>query len=231
MAIRRKLSRPSSDELPPAKLYLDDVREITEVLKESVSDGVGDDFLKYRVRNLECDDIAELEKLAGRTRKLEIEVGKGDRFSYIRITPSSTLLWLGCSGNNYLASQSRIKAIFDGNVIRWKQLLKEIGELCSLIPAWVIGLVILGTVLISLLAPSSSGHVRINWEGQLVAGIFMAIYVFGFSGSIVMLRYSYAGGVRKWFQEHGNQLFFVVLGVALSYLLNWLLQHWRVHHP
>lgn len=91
---------------------------------------------------------------------------------------------------------------------------------------------ILATVLLDLLrARQGSGHAGMNWGGLLVASMLMGIYVFGFSGSIVVLRYSHAGGARRWLQEHGNQLFLVVIGVALKYLFDWLLLLWRAHHP
>ena len=116
VTIKRKLPLPRSEELPPAKLYLDDVGAITELLKESVSDGESisgepaKDFLKYRVRDWECDDLAELEKLTRTARNLEIEVRRGHRSSSIRIGPSHTFLEPWVPGERLLGQPSEDKS-------------------------------------------------------------------------------------------------------------------------
>jgi hypothetical protein len=87
VTIKRKEASDASDELPAAKLHLDEVREIVEILTAPESGTSSDGFVvKYRVRDLECDTLDDLGELGGRARQFEIHVSKGGRTSSLRLT-------------------------------------------------------------------------------------------------------------------------------------------------
>ena len=69
MTVRRlPKTRQRLDEFTVAKLYLEDVRDITEIL---IGDSAVRD-LKYRVRDFECDSVDELEEIGGSARSFAI---------------------------------------------------------------------------------------------------------------------------------------------------------------
>src|SRR5579863_7426490 len=110
------------DELPQAKLYLDDIKEIVEILVAPRSDGT-EETVKFLTRTWECNTIEELERLGGRAREFEIHVTSNGRNSSLRMTARRTYLWLDCPELERWSKHGKIKAIFEGSSIRWKILL------------------------------------------------------------------------------------------------------------
>jgi len=74
VTIRRITPVPDPDDFPPAKLYLDDVREIVNVLAPPAGPGQEDQgwVLSYRVKDRTCDTLDELAQIGGKTRHIEI---------------------------------------------------------------------------------------------------------------------------------------------------------------
>jgi hypothetical protein len=90
MTIRVKADEVPT-ELPPARLYLDDVEEIVRVLKQACSRNHESDArqagadgslsLTLQVGRKVCDEVSELPKIARKTTNLSIEVREGQRWS------------------------------------------------------------------------------------------------------------------------------------------------------
>src|SRR6266568_537915 len=83
------------DEFPVAKLYLDDVREIVNVLTMKDSDSTTRDCsVKYHVKGYEYDSLEELEQAGGSARDFEIIVLNQSRVSSLRLRWVMTTLQL-----------------------------------------------------------------------------------------------------------------------------------------
>jgi hypothetical protein len=225
VAIKRRVESSSADELPAAKLYLDELREIVEILTAPDSDGKSDEFVvKYRVRDLECDTIEELEQIGGKARNFAIEarVVDGYRTSRLRMRIYGTSLSLECPSSDYWVKQGKIKEIFEKNAIWWKNAARHL-------PWWWLLLAAPLDLALHVLFPAfMKGAVAHVIHGLLVVIFLVPWILHVFAGqSVVVLHYSHAHGLRRWFQEHGTQVLLVVIGVALKYLADWVWQHFR----
>ena len=230
MAIRRVLRRRPSDELPPAKLYLDDVREIVDILAAPTpgasASAQSDVALRFRVRGSECDTLEDLEKLGGRARKFEILVSYGSQgyqYSGIRSDIMWTRLILSVPPNAW-EKETKIKQIFDANVIWWKNIFFRL-------PDWFIYLLPMTAVPLIVVVRrfGVNGRTEDVIEGCLFAVFTVPFLCKALGGSVLILRYAHTHGIRRWFEEHGNQLFFLIVGALLATFLKplaeWL---WRL---
>jgi hypothetical protein len=182
--------------------------------------------VKYRVRDLECDSLGELEQIGGKTRRFEIEVSNGVRRSSLRLTGRSTYLHLSCPPEDFWSKHGKIKAIFEGRSIRWKNAVNS--AVVESFVGWTLFYLAVA-VLFYALVPVGWRQSVPSWaiSGALVVGLF--VYVFAFSGSVVLLRYAHTRSFRLWFQQHGTQLAFLVVGVALKYGFDFVFQYFHSH--
>jgi hypothetical protein len=178
MPIRRKPDSDDLDEFPAAKLFLEDVRDIVAILTAPDSDEKSTEYtVRYRVRDLECDSIEELEKIGGKARRFEIEVSNRIRSSSLLIRPLATRLWLECPKSDVWVKRGKIKAIFDLNTIRWKELINDAFRLAVRVKFWILGVLALGALML-LMQKRTLGEV--HWLGQVVFAGVMWLYIFVF---------------------------------------------------
>ncbi|HEX3738508.1 MAG TPA: hypothetical protein VHV29_02165 [Terriglobales bacterium] len=211
MALKRvQKSRRIFDELPVAKLHLDDVREIVNIMSIKDSDSITrDPVVSYRVRDFECDTLEELETIGGSARNFEIIVLNQGRRSTLRMRGGFTFLNLSAPASDCSFRREKIREIFDANLIWWKQLPRDIA---FRVPYWFgIGLIALSL----LWAHFDPTH---DYGGFLWASVFSAVlfYFLVLRGSVVILRYAHSSSPQKWIREHATQIAFIILSAVLG---------------
>jgi hypothetical protein len=232
MTIKRLPKSPDIDEMPPAKIYLDEVRQIVDALSTPDSDRAGEPAsVKFRLRGLECDTVEELEQLGGRARRFEIQVQNGYRTSTLRSKGYGTQLWLSGPESDFWRTHGKIKRILESNAIPWKNVANE----CLKHPSfyfWFPTLLLIADIatyhfLTSAALRKTERELYYAVLAAYVVGV--SVYQFLFAGSVLILHYSHTKGVRKWFEAHGAQILLVVLGVVLKLVGDWIWHRLQGH--
>jgi hypothetical protein len=235
VTIKRKQDSSLSQGMPAAKLYLDEIRNIVEILSTPDEGSNGSAVVvKYLLRDLECDTLEELEQLGGTTHKFEVQVARDGDYapSALEITRRRTYLYIASrkEGERWIR-YGKVKKVFESNSIAWKNVLNI--WLDSLTLVLVAPIVIVGLhLLIYHLIASPTWKQREDygyWAFLLLFFPFMWLYPFAFGGSVVLLHYSHTKGVRTWFRKHGPQVLLVVLGVGLKFLADWVWRYFQSH--
>jgi hypothetical protein len=201
------------ENLPPGHLFLDDVEEITGILRECASPPIegksrNEEALTYAVGDKLCDSVDDLRKIGGRTTQLVIdykvwqavnEAGENNLYRMHDNTVSihlsrfhSGLYQSGSSDSEKWVIYARIRAVFEKRrrSVRW--IFEAVGE-------W--GRIFLGALLgagAGLFIPPY--HARqlgrptaLSLTGAFV--IFVAYILFSlFRHTVVEFRYSHDGG-------------------------------------
>jgi hypothetical protein len=217
MAIKRKPKTADPDELPAARLDLDDVRELANILTAPQEPSQTNDnewTVSYRVRDLECDNLEDLSQIGGRTRNFEITLAhKKDKWrrGYLRVQSGRNSLYLP-SDAEFSAKRDRIKRIFDGNSIWWKGVLTHGLDHWA---SWVF-IYVLCTA-IAYIAGRSLAAAGTGFDLAALALLVLMVFRWSrFASSIVVLQYSHQRG--NWFRDHQGQIGLIVLGTILGIL-------------
>lgn len=241
MAIRRKRSKREtpSDELPPAKLFLDDVEDIVAILTSSAGGAPCHSSVSYSVGDATCDTIEDLQQMGGRTTKFKIivtqvpgEVGIPSAAlplrSRLTVSWADTTLWLeSASGDEFWVKRGKIGEIFESNSIWWRRAIQTIFQR---IPYWLYFGVIFAGIFLSPGHFSWSEYVRARGWWLEGAVLFLAMYVCLFRHSVVVLRRRHEGGISKWLREHATQIIFLILAALLGAIAKSIIEHvWPGH--
>ena len=84
MAIK-PLPHSIPSKLPPAKLYLDDITEILQILTDSVPT-----IQQPRFRPSKCDTLDDLKELRGRTTHFVMNISSPRKHQTLELTTSAT---------------------------------------------------------------------------------------------------------------------------------------------
>lgn len=109
MAIKQIRQIPS--DLPAAHLFLDDVEEITQIIANLKGSGVSKpdpSTIKYTVGDRECDTVADLKKIGGKTKKFVIEAPTG-----FLILGDRSVFYAAFVSEEAWEAYGKVKAIFD----------------------------------------------------------------------------------------------------------------------
>jgi hypothetical protein len=229
--IRRKRKRTRLDELPIAKLHLDEVRDILQILVTPDSAGNNSEVhTKFIVRDQECDSVQELEEIGGTARRFEMIVTHGDRESRLTISPFYTHLDLSSPGPNFWVKHGEIRKIFNENTVGWKNFIEGLTNrpLYYCLPLVV-------TVVLSLVIPSwrvvAEQRTTPNWFALILVLLAAGWFTSPFLGSVVILRFSHTGGIRRWLRDHASDLLLLVFGAlagaVLTKAVDWLFHHFQ----
>jgi hypothetical protein len=200
----RPLPQRIPTKLPPAKLYLDDINEILQILTDSNADSQAG----FVAGKSKCDTLDDLQELRGRTTHFVMNVSSPGKHQALELTTSTTQIHVYETGDQVGAWSKYIKvaAIFDRRRLRLKSAIRSAGLwiLAGLwlltIAAWMFGLHVTKPILIRELR-------------HLVTGIFLAaaiVYYFISSHSIVYLRHPQRLGVGRWLEDHKPE---IIVGV------------------
>jgi hypothetical protein len=113
--------------LPPAKLYLDDITEILQILTDSSPDYQAT-FVAGRSK---CDTLDDLKELRGRTTHFVMNISSPRRHQTLELTPSATRIHIDEIGDQ-LGAWSKyvnVAAIFERRKLRLKSAVRAIAPL------------------------------------------------------------------------------------------------------
>lgn len=193
--------------LPPAKLYLEDIKEILQILTDSSADCQA----SFVAGKSKCDTLDDLQELRGRTTHFVMNISSPGKHQTLELTTSMTQIHVYEMGDQLGAWSKYVKvaAIFDRRRLRLKSAVRSVGSwiLAGLwfltIAAWMFELHVAKPILIYELP-------------HLVTGIILAaavVYYFVSSHSVVYLRYPHRVGVGRWLEDHKPEL---IVGVICA---------------
>jgi hypothetical protein len=195
--------------LPPAKLYLDDITEIVQILTES-NPGCQATFVAGKSK---CDTLDDLKDLGGRATHFVMNISSPGKHQTLELTSSSTRIQIHEIGDQLPAWSKyvNVAAIFEKRRLRLKSVARALG--------WRIfaGLWLL-TIALWMFAPHALKPVPAYELPRLATGIVIAaavVYYFVSSQSIVYLRYPHKVGVANWLTEHKPE---IIVGVICALL-------------
>ena len=124
MAIQ-SLPQSIPSELPPAKLYLDDITEILQILTDS-NPGCQASFVAGKSK---CDTLDDLRDLGGRTTHFVMNISSPGKHQTLELTPSSTRIHIHEIGDPLPAWSKyvNVAAIFEKRRLRLKSVSRAIG--------------------------------------------------------------------------------------------------------
>jgi hypothetical protein len=193
--------------LPAAKLYLDDITEICQILTDSSPDCQA----SFVAGKSKCDTLDDLAALGGRTTHFVMHISSSGKHQTLELTPASTRIHIHEIGDQLPAWSKyvNVAAIFQRRRLRLKSLVRALG--------WRIfaGLWLL-TVALWMFAPHALKPVPVYEIPRLATAIVIAgavVYYFASSQSIVYLRHPKKVGVGRWLAEHKAE---IIVGVICA---------------
>jgi len=189
--------------LPPAKLYLDDLKEILQILTDSNSDCEA----SFVAGQSKCDTLDDLQELRGRATYFVMNISSPRKHQSLELTPSSTRIHIDELGDQLVAWSKyvNVAAVFEKRKLRLKSAVH------SLAPLLFAGLCLLAFAL--WMVPHAAKPLSIHDLNRLVTGILLAaavVYYFISSHSIVYLRYPRRIGLGRWLEDHKPE---IIVGV------------------
>ena len=186
--------------LPPAKLYLDDIHEIFRILTDSNPDCEA----SFIAGQSKCDSLDDLKELRGRTTYFVMNISSPRKHQTLELTPSVTRLHIDELGDQLVAWSKyvNVSAVFEKRKLKLKSVVH------SLSPVLFAGLCLLALAL-WMFVPQAAKPVSIYETNRLVTGILLAavvVYYFISSHSIVYLRYPRRVGFGRWMEDHKPEI-------------------------
>jgi hypothetical protein len=177
--------REIPQQLPPARLFLDDVDAITTILSEAQK-GSGESVVpvKYKVKGkFICDTLSDLKKLGGAVTDFEVKVGR-NRWTLSRYY-SGWDVWTA-DPEITLATYAKLLRVFDNRKMMLNTAVRDL-------PVWSIPLAIFTVMAVADLFGRWSVHHRQAplVFGILLSGIVTGLYLLFLKHSVVELRYSH----------------------------------------
>ena len=99
-------------QLPPAKLYLDDITEIWQILTDSSPDDCRASFVAGKSK---CDTLDDLKDLGGRTTHFVMDISSSGKHQTLELTPAATRIHIHEIGDQLPAWSKyvNVAAIFE----------------------------------------------------------------------------------------------------------------------
>ena len=196
--------------LPPAKLYLDDIHEIFRILTDSNPDCEA----SFVAGQSKCDTLDDLKELRGRTTHFVMNVSSPRKHQTLELTPSVTRLHIDEIGDQLVAWSKyvNVAAIFEKRKLRLKSVVH------SLAPLLFAALCLLALAL-WMFVPHAAKPLSIYEMNRLVTGILLAaavVYYFTSSHSIVYLRYPRRVGLGRWLEDHKQEIIVGLIGILMG---------------
>lgn len=216
MTIRTEPEVP--DEFPPARLFLDDIEEITGILVES-TEMPAKSTVKLSIKDQVCDEVQELPKIARKTSDLSISVTScGDEFSSstLRIGHTIFLSFVGFTREQELNIFHRLAPIFKRRNLYWRTYVHSNSS------AFIMSMVFccLAYILIFFMPKDE----RTRALGILIPANALVIVAWAFGGiahSTVIMRPSYESSpVREGLRD---KLPAALIGAGVGCVLTFLL--------
>jgi hypothetical protein len=186
--------------LPPAKLYLDDINQILQILTDSNPDCE----TSFVAGQSKCDSLEDLKELQGRTTSFVMNISSPRKHQTLELTPSTTRLNIDELGDQLVAWSKyvNVAAVFEKRKLKLKSVVH------ALAPLLFAGLCLLAFAL-WMFVPHAAKPLSIYDLNRLVTGILLAaavVYYFVSSHSVVYLRYPRRVGVGRWLEDHKPEI-------------------------
>ncbi len=213
MAIK-PLPQSVPTDLPPAKLYLDDIREICDILKDST----GDWSVRFVVGNRRCDTLDDLLELGGRTKKFAIDITAPNKSRNLDITPYSSRINVydyGEGRSDEWSIYAKVAAVFENRKLKLKAASRAV-------EGWIFFGLAAVLFWVGMLRPFSR-PINVHDAPVLIGTTLLALvvgYYFVESHSVVYLRYSHEAGARRWFDEHLSQIIMLIIGAVVGAVMS-----------
>ncbi len=209
MAIK-PLPHSIPSKLPPAKLYLDDIQEILQILTDSNPDCEA----SFVAGQSKCDTLDDLQELRGRATYFVMNISSPRKHQTLELTPSATRIHIDESGTNWSRGRKyvNVAAIFEKRKLRLKSAVH------SLAPLLFAALCLLALAL-WMFVPHAAKPLSIYELNRLVTGILLAaavVYYFISSHSIVYLRYPRRVGLVRWLEDHKPEIIVGVICILMG---------------
>ena len=113
--------------LPPAKLYLDDITEIVQILTDSSPDY----HATFVAGQTKCDSIDDLKELRGRATHFVMNISSPRKHQTLELTPAATRIHIDELGDQLLAWSKyvNVAAIFERRKLRLKSVVRSLAPL------------------------------------------------------------------------------------------------------
>jgi hypothetical protein len=198
--------------LPPAKLYLDDIHEILQILTDSTSDC----HATFVAGQSKCDSLDDLKELRGRTTHFVMNVSSPSKHQTLELTPSATRIHIDEVGDQLVAWSKyvNVAAIFERRKLKLKSVV------LSAVPLLFAGLCLL-SLAVWMFVPHAVKPLSVDEINHLVAGILLVasiLYYFISSHSVVYLRYPRRIGIGRWLEDHKPEIIVGVICVLTGAL-------------
>jgi hypothetical protein len=196
----KPLSQSIPAKLPPAKLYLDDISEILQILTDSNAGS----HARFVAGTTKCDTLDDLKDLRGRTTHFVMDISSPGKHQTLELTPSVTRIHIYEIGDQ-LAAWSKyvnVAAIFERRKLRLKSAVRSLGS-------WILTGLWLLAIAVWMFVPHPARPISVYELPRMTAGILLAIavmYYFVSSHSIVYLRYPRKVGLGRWFEDHKPEI-------------------------
>jgi hypothetical protein len=193
--------------LPPAKLYLDDIHEILQILTDSRLDCQA----SFVAGKSKCDTLDDLKDLRGRTTHFVMDISSTGKHQTLELTPSLTRIHIYELGDQ-LAAWSKyvnVAAIFERRKLRLKSAIRSVGW-------WILAGWWLLAVALWMFAPHPTKRFSIDELRHVATSVLLAaaiVYYFVSSHSIVYLRYPRRSGAGRWLEDHKPE---IIVGVICA---------------
>jgi hypothetical protein len=198
--------------LPPAKLYLDDIVHIWEILTESSKDC----YTTIVAGSTKCDTPDDLPGIGGRTTHFVMDISSPGKHQTLEITASSTRMHIHEMGDQLKAwsKYANVAAIFQTRKLRLKSAVRTAG-------AWICVSLWLITVAAWMFLPHTPKRFTIYTLTHLLTGFALAgviVYYFLSSHSIVYLRHPHRVGILRWLGDHRPEILVAIGGALVGVL-------------
>ncbi|HYK48205.1 MAG TPA: hypothetical protein VEU94_00655 [Terriglobales bacterium] len=196
----KPLSQSIPTQLPPAKLYLDDIDEIVQILTESDTD-CRTSFVAGRSK---CDTLSDLKDLRGRTTHFVMDVSSAGKHQTLELTPSVTRIHIYEIGDQ-LAAWSKyvnVAAVFERRKLRLKAAVRMLGS-------WMLAGFWFLAVAVWMFVPHPARSISIYELTELLTGVLLVAavaYYFASSHSVVYLRYPQRSHASRWLEDHKPEI-------------------------
>ena len=228
MAIRKIHTVPN--ELPHARLYLDDIEEASRILREAVSikfqNSDEQPRVVYKIGDLQLDSIDDLQTRGGSTEELEIEVGKrGSTELRFRGTLKPSIMLYSLDSDVQWSVYGKIESIFERRRMGMKNAIEGL-------PGWLKWLF---WVLIAFVVPNAiwlipnGTHIGHWLIGTSFITYLILVVTLGFTiyqPSKVFLVRSHESAIAATAARKGyvRDLVFLVLGALIGGVINHFLK-------
>lgn len=195
--------------LPPAKLYLDDINEIWQILTESCDDP----STSVIVGKAQCDSLKDLPGMGGRSTDLVMEISSPGKHHTLSLKPGASSIHIHELGDQVMAWSKYVKvdAIFKKRKLRLKSLVRAAWP-------WLVVCLWLSSVAAARLVHVPTHLTIYSWV-NLVAGVLIGCAILCYflsSHSVVYLRHPHKMPVWRWLEDHKQELIVGIAGVLVG---------------